>query len=150
MSEPSLGEAGGLLAGAIALAAAVGKGVQWLLQWGERRAERTASVREAKLARWHSELEERDRRIEGKEDGYLAKVERAMQSFQQQLDQRSAENQALRLAFELVAGALRERDPMNSALKRAEQLLATAFPLDPIIPPTMAAELGAIDVADRS
>jgi hypothetical protein len=149
MSDPgaSAGEVGGIFAGAVTLLATVGAGVRWLMLWGERRAMRSHESREAKMARWHSELEARERRIEGKEDDYLSKIEKQLIEIRRRDAEREEQLRTFRLAFELVAGALRVRDPSNIALRQAEQLLAKSFPLEPVIPLSMQVELGRIDAA---
>jgi hypothetical protein len=132
-------EAGGTVAaaGAGAILIGLGHGMKWLLGWGERRAESRA----AKLQLWHEELSEREKAFDVRVEGRLKTLEERDRL-------REAENMALRLAFELVASALRSIDPRNTALSRAEQMLQAAFPLAPIVPPDMTASLQVIAVED--
>jgi hypothetical protein len=92
-------------------------------------------------------------------DTQEAKVDREWQTIREELRsrlsvleeegrKRAEENIALRLAFEIVAGELRARDPGNHALHRAEQILAAGFPLIPKVPSDMAATLETIDRID--
>lgn len=118
--SPSPGEIGGIFAGIIALLATIGGGVRYLMNWTERRASR----RSAKLQLWHDELVRREATFEAKRAEFEARLEATVSELRK-------ENQALRLAFQLVAAPLRQRDPGNPALVRAEQLLVAAFPLDP-------------------
>lgn len=130
---PSAGEAGGIFAGIVAVLATVGAGLRWLFHWVERRA----SSRAAKLQAWHDELHSREVRIDEKQAALEARLEATV-------DDLRKENQALRLAFQLVATPLREADPCHPNLIRAEQLLNAAFPLDPNISEELAAMLAAI------
>lgn len=133
----SAGEAGGLFAGLMALLALFGGGIRWLAGWADRQAE----GRGAKLQAWHDELAAREAAWDGR-------VEARLKLLEQENVRRVEENNALRLAFELVAGALRAIDPVNTALSRAEQLLQTAFPLSPVIPKDMTATLRGVETRD--
>jgi len=132
----SLGEAGGIVAGSLALLAAVGKGFAWLLNWGDARAK----TRTAKLDAWHEELEARERKIEEKDRQYREHIET-------ELRQVKMENRALRRAFELVSEPLRRIDPDNAGLQQAHDLLSRAFPLDPRMPEDIALLTAQIDQA---
>lgn len=138
MADPgfSAGEAGGVFAGIVALLAALGKGVKWLLGFRERQA----VTRAAKLQAWHDELEARERRLEERQAEYQASIERKLKVFEGQ-------NMALRMAFEMVAAPLRALEPHNRELAQAEQLLRAAFPLDPDITPDFKGLLGRIEKA---
>ncbi|RDV06442.1 hypothetical protein DXH95_03170 [Sphingorhabdus pulchriflava] len=113
----SPGEAGGLFAGILATATLVGAGIKWL--WGEGKA--TALTRRQKLDTWHAELKEREAKIEADEAAFHARIE-------QRLNVLERESRVLGRAFELVAAALRVKDPKNQALAEAERLLIEAFP----------------------
>ncbi|SMF70491.1 hypothetical protein [Allosphingosinicella indica] len=135
MNDPlSAGEAGGIFAGVVALLALLGKGAQWLLNWNDARV----SSRSAKLDAWHAELERREERLDAEQKAYQDRLESRLKKLE-------GENQALRLAFELVAVPLRAIDPGNPKLAQAEELLRSAFPLVPQVPAEMRAALGAID-----
>ena len=54
----------------------------------------------------------------------------------------------MRVAFELVAAALRVIEPDNIALRQAEQIIAAAFPLEPQIPLDMTLALAVLDAGD--
>lgn len=132
---PTAGEITGIIAALAGALFGMGRGVQWLFTWGERRAESRAT----KLQLWHEELSAREATFD-------ARVEDRLKTLEGKDRLREAENMALRMAFELVASALRAIDPRNTALSRAEQLLQVAFPLAPIVPPDMTTSLQAIQV----
>lgn len=121
--DPSAGEVGGVFAGLVALLYAVGKGLAWLLDWEERRKE----TRQAKLDRWHRELAAREDKLERQQEEYQSRIEK-------QLDHLQRQQAALVGGYQLIAGALRLIDPSNPALRQADDLLRTAFPLDPLVP----------------
>lgn len=122
-----LNEAGGIFAGGVALLAAVGGGLRWLLNWSERRLESRA----VKLQRWHDELTLRETRLD-------AERENEIRDIRLQLEQVRGEHRALFQAYHLIAGALVKLDPSNPALRAASRLLSTAFKVDPGIPDDMA------------
>lgn len=126
-------EASGLLLGALAFWKMLGVAISWVASWAERRE----SARETKLEKWHAELEERERRIDDGQTAYTARLEKRMQGYEEREEKSNTRVQALRLAFEIVAGELRAKDPVNKGLTRAEQLLAIAFPLEPASPNDM-------------
>lgn len=139
MSEPvSAGEVGGIIAGGIAILAALGKGVQWLLGWFDKRE----VSRTVKLQKWHDELEAREQDLNSRIDGRLSSLEKRD-------EQRAAENLALRMVLAQVTGALKVKDPENPALKRAEQLLTASFPIDPMMPADFNAALTTIETNDK-
>lgn len=113
----SPGEAGGLFAGIVATATLVGAGIKWI--WGEAKA--TGLTRRQKLDAWHEELKEREAKIKADETEYHERIE-------QRLAVLERESRILGRAFELVAAALRVKDPKNQALAEAERLLTEAFP----------------------
>ena len=136
MNEPGVtpGEVGGIIAGCVGVLVAIGHGIRWLLNFRERQA----NSRQAKLQIWHDELQAREDKIDKKLADYQAKTEA-------RLEVALGQNRALRIAFELVAAPLRKIDPSNSNLAQAEQLLHAAFPLDPAVPPNIAALLSQIE-----
>lgn len=108
-------DAGWWLAGAIAVA----NGIRWLLGFVDRREKRRAERLDA----------EEDALDQGW-SAYRRRMEARLASLEQRDTERQRQNYALRLAFEHVAGALIRFDPANPALRRAEQLLEQAFPID--------------------
>jgi hypothetical protein len=137
MTQPSTGEWAGIAAAAVLVLGALGKAAQWLFGWADRRAE----GRGMKLQAWHDELAAR-------EAAWDDRVGARLDLLESENVRRVEENNALRLAFELVASALRAIDPLNTALSRAEQLLQTAFPLVPAIPKDMTATLRGVETRD--
>ncbi|HEX7856084.1 MAG TPA: hypothetical protein VF503_20580 [Sphingobium sp.] len=129
MSDPGVspGDVGGVLAGIVGAGIAVGKGVQWLLGFRERRADSRAR----KLQIWHDELDKREQDLEDRQTEYWMRIEADLSGVKADLAATKVQNGALRMAFELVAAPLRALDPHNPALGQAEQLLRAAFPLDP-------------------
>lgn len=142
MAEPTSGEWAGIAAAIVLVLTAVGQGGKWLFSWGERRTD----SRHHKLQAWHDELSEREAALDSRLEERLKKLEAANLAFTEKDERRAAESMALRMAFELVASALRAIDPRNTALSRAEQLLQVAFPLAPIVPPDMTTSLQTIHV----
>ncbi len=133
----SAGEVGGIIAGIVAALAALGKGIQWLVNWRDARAD----TRAAKLNRWYEELQGREAKIEERELEYRKTIE-------DRLTKLALENRVLRMAFELVSEPLHRIDPENANLAQARDLLAKAFPLDPLVPPEMGVLLGLIERGD--
>jgi uncharacterized protein HemX len=123
MPDPSAGEVGGVFAGVVALVVAFGHGIRWLLNWDDRRKE----TRQKKLDRWHRELEAREEKLERQQEEYQQRIERQLEHLQRQ-------QAALVGGYQLIAGALRIIDPNSPALRQADDLLRTAFPLDPLVP----------------
>lgn len=133
MPDPSAGEIGGMFAGVVALLVAVGKGVGWILGWDERRK----ATRYEKLEAWQRELEARERQVDDRQAEHYAKIEAELATFR-------AQNAALVGAYQLIVAALRLENPSSPALGQADELLKSAFPLDPIVPPPIAGLLGKI------
>lgn len=146
MSDPTLGEAGGLFAGCVALLIAFGHGIRWLLGYGDRRDQ----TRSGKLDAWHRELEARERRIEKQQRDYQDKIERRLRAVTSLAVQLHTEHSALRNAYQLIATALRSIDEQNPALRMADEMIRSAFPLDPKSPPDMMALLAEIEDADAA
>jgi len=111
------GEAGGVFAGAIAALGLAGAAIKWF--WGEAKA--AGLTRRQKLDRWHDELQAKQAKLEQDEAEYHARIEKRLNDLER-------ESRALSRAFELVAAALRIRDPKNAALAEAERLVGEAFP----------------------
>jgi hypothetical protein len=111
----------------VALLATIGAGFKWLLNWDDRRKR----TRHDKLEAWQRELERREKEVDDRQAEYYRKVET-------ELNKMRAQNAALVGAYQLIVAALRVESPTNPALGQADELLKTAFPLDPITPPAMA------------
>jgi len=105
-----VGAAGGLLTALVAVAVAIGKGIVWLLQWGDHNAE----AREAKLQAWEASLVERERamRIE---------IEEKLSSVEQEVT-------FLREVLSEVAGELHKHAPESPKLARAVRALGIHTP----------------------
>jgi hypothetical protein len=133
MADPSAGEVGGVFAGIVGLVVATGHGVRWWLGWTDRRA----ASRGAKLDAWQRQLDERETRIEAQQLEYWGRVER-------ELEQSRRERAALLGGYQLIATAMRVVDPDNDALRRADELIRSAFLLDPLLPADMLASARSI------
>lgn len=127
MPDPSAGEVGGVFAGVVALFALIGGGIKYLLGWDER----LKATRYEKLESWQRELERRERQIDDQQAEYYKKIEAELATFR-------AQNAALVGAYQLIVAALRMENPNSPALGQADELLKSAFPLDPIVPPPIA------------
>jgi hypothetical protein len=130
---PSVGDVGGVFAGVVAAMIALGHGLRWWLGWSDRRA----STRTAKLDAWQRELEGREQRLDGEQRAYWATV-------QAELETLRSEHAALLTAYQLLAAALTRHDPGNEALRQANDVLRSAFPLKPRVPVDMNETLGRI------
>lgn len=130
----SAGEAGGILAGAIALLIAVGHGIRWILGFRERRNDSLY----AKNLKWEERLAEREAGIERDQLAHFSRIEARLTRTELQVE-------AALGAYHLLAGEMRRNDPGNAVLKMAEELLKEAFRLDPVTPVDMKAQLGKLD-----
>ena len=128
-SGVSPGEAGGVIAGAIAILAALGKGMAWLLNWQGARAD----ARAARLKVWEESLDRREREHREKTEGRLKAMESKV----------SAVSAAL---FEAI-GELQRLDPASPVLAKARQVLQAEFPVDPELSDEMKALLRRLDGA---
>lgn len=128
------GEAGGIIAGAVAVLYALGRGTAWLLNWRDARAQSRA----AKLQAWHDELAKKEQDQDERDRRYQQHIET-------QLRRQSIEIRVLRRAFELVAEPLRRLEPDNPKLAQAQAMLDRAFPLDAGLPIDMGMLLSMID-----
>ncbi|MEA3053568.1 MAG: hypothetical protein QOG72_2471 [Sphingomonadales bacterium] len=135
----SAGEIGGIFAGAIALLATLGHGIKWLL--GFTSAQQTG--RQLKLDQWHRELTDRENKIEAEEVAYRVRIEGRL------IELEGEQGKLLAICHQLAA-AVRTLDPGSSALRPYDEMLRSAFRIDPSLPPEMIAELHEIDRADGS
>lgn len=122
----------GVVGGVVTALGMIGAAIRWLFLWGDKRTER--------LAREEDELDE-------SWSAYRKRLEARLERAEKREEARDKQVTALRLAFELVAGELRRVAPLSGALRRAEQILAAAFPLEPIVPPEMGEALQKIEDA---
>ncbi len=123
MPDPTLGEAGGIFAGIVALLATIGGGFKWMLGWRDRREESRAE----KLAAWEARLEARD-------TDYQASIEKRLRALVKWAVRMQTNYSALWNGYQHLATELRHKEPGNSALARAEEMIRLAMPLDPHIP----------------
>lgn len=102
----------GAIGGAVTLLSAIGTGFWRLITRADRQTAR----------------------LEKKEAALVAKLEERIATLEKRDEIRAAENVALRIAFEIVSNIVRRDNPSDPDLKRAEAILAQAFPLDPTVP----------------
>lgn len=145
-ASSAAGEAGGIIAGSVALLYALGRGAAWLLNWKEARAQSRA----AKLQAWHDELAAREAKQDERDVKYQLHIEGELSRQGAQLRRATLEIRVLRTAFELVAEPLRRLEPDNPSLMRANEMLLRAFPLDPALPADLAALTAMIDHIEPS
>ena len=107
---------------------ALGHGLRWWLGWTDRRA----ATRSAKLDAWQRQLEAREDRFTATQVDHWQRVE-------SELNQLRSQHAALLGGYQMLAAALRLNDPINPALRQADELLKAAFPLDPLVPSDMRA-----------
>lgn len=123
MADPTVGEVGGVFAGVVALLVAVGHAMRWWLGWTDRRA----ASRAAKLDAWQRQLDEREARLDQQQQDHWAEIGRELEVLRR-------EHAALLGGYQLIAAELRLVKPDSDALRRADELLRSAFLLDPLLP----------------
>lgn len=131
------GEAGGTLAGIVALLALFGGGLKWLFGFIASRNDVTVSSRTAKLEAWHQELNEREADFEARQKEYHERIE-------MRLTQVEAANRVLLRAVEMLSASLRVIKPDDAVLAQVTTMLETAFPVDMTLPEGMRSQLAAI------
>lgn len=139
----SAGEIGGIFAGGVALLATLGHGIKWLLGFTSSQQARRSS----KLQQWHDELDARERKIDEEQEAYRRGIEQDLTDLREWKRKVEVEQTALKTGYHLLASALRTIDPNNQALRMADELLRSAFKVDPMTPPDMLDQLTAIDRA---
>jgi hypothetical protein len=137
MADPSAGEVGGVFAGLVGLLVAIGHGMRWWLGWTDRRA----ASRAAKLEQWQRELNAREERFEEHQEAHWRHIE-------EHLGKLRREHAALLGGYQLIAAALRMVDPHSDALRRADELLRSAFLVEPLSPPDMVETMRGIRRSD--
>lgn len=145
MSDLSAGEVGGVFAGAIALLAAVGKAIAWVLDWQGARDKAKAQRLEA----WEASLDRRER-------DYREDIERDLEQLRAQSAAQAAELARMReqqaaIGFSLleVTLELRANVPASPALVRIGAVLRRVFQPEHGIPPEVGELLRALDDADQ-
>ncbi|RYG90104.1 MAG: hypothetical protein EON59_00555 [Alphaproteobacteria bacterium] len=110
----------------VATAAGAGGGIgavllagRYLINWFTGRIDRRQEA-----------LDAQDSKIDLEWQQLREELKAANLEMKRRVDQIEQQNNALRYAFQHVAGALVKVDPTNPALARAEHVLAQAFPLD--------------------
>ena len=129
MSDVSAGEVGGIVAGVLAVAAALGKAAQWV--WASYRD--AGASRSAKLDRWHDELTQREHALKAEMDRQLSE----MRVVQEELE-------AHRIAIHVLVAKVARDDPHVPELRQVADVLGAAFPLHMEVPADMAAVLGRV------
>lgn len=112
MDNFSTGEAGGIIAGGLAMLATIGGAIRWLLGFQDRRKERW----DQKLLRWEQTLQQRERAIQEHMEKRLTVAEEKV----------SVLGMAL---FELI-GEVQIIEPANPVLVRVKVMLGKAYPTD--------------------
>ena len=133
MSDVSAGEVGGIVAGVLAVAAALGKAAQWV--WASYRD--AGASRSAKLDRWHDELTQREHALKAAIDQQLTQI-RVIQAEQ------GKELEAHRIAIHVLVAKVARDDPHAPELRQVADVLGAAFPLHMEVPADMAAVLGRV------
>lgn len=116
MDNFSAGEVGGIFAGAIALIAAVGKGLAWLLNWqGER-----SDAKAARLRAWEDSLDRREKEAR-------AAMELRFRGLEVAVIKLRRRTWAMRECLQEVTTELRVHAPDSAAADRAESMLRSAW-----------------------
>lgn len=136
MEDWEAGDWGGLFAGFVAGAAALSKGLAWLLNWNEARS----SGREARLVSWEVNLVARER-------AYREEIEGQLSAARIDLARLEAEVEQLRAVLFDVTTDLHRHAPVSPALSRAVRLLGMAYPIDPATPADLTALAAQVDAA---
>lgn len=142
MSDLNAGEVGGVLAGAIAILAAVGKALAWLLNWQGARRE----GKEERLRVWEASLDRR-------EHDYREDIEKDLDELRAEAatlrgDVARTRTQQAAIGFLLleVTLELRAHVPGSPALVRIAAVLRRVYPPEHGIPPEMAELLRALEI----
>ncbi|WP_342248597.1 hypothetical protein [Sphingomonas sp. OTU376] len=140
----SAGEVGGIIAGAIALLAALGKGVAWALNWKDARA----NSRSAKLQAWHDELTAREAKLDAEIASRLSRIEEAHASLVKNHLDVLIRFERQRNAYRVLAAELIQVAPHSAALIQASMILEEPLPV-PSMPgvPELLSEIDAADGA---
>lgn len=123
-----------MFAGVVAALAALGKALAWLLNWQGARSDRKAD----RLRVWEESLDRRDKEYRQQLEHDLEELRAAHQANANEITGLRNRFRALRgAALELVV-EVRLIKPDSPALKRADAMLRTIFPLDSALPEDLA------------
>lgn len=142
MSELSAGEVGGVLAGALAALAAVGKGLAWLLNWNDTRRQ----DKEGRLAAWERSLVDREKAYREEIEARLDQVQEDLAAAKVLAEELTRNVSTLVIAVGDLASELESHAPHALSLLRARTLLET-LKLTPV-PPGLATLARKIDAAN--
>lgn len=140
----SAGEVGGIIAGAIALLAAMGKGAAWVLNWKDARA----NSRSAKLQVWHDELTAREAKLDAEIASRLQRIEEKYERLEQNHFDVLLRCERHRNAYRVLAAELIQVAPHSAALIQASMILEEPLPVPSM--PGAPELLGEIDAADAA
>ena len=124
MDSFSAGEAGGVFAGAVALLGLIGGGIKWFFMG-----------RDARLKAWETSLDKREREHRSKLEIRLTTLETRLAT-------------VVGMVFRLT-GELHRIEPGNAVLGEVSHTLHQIYPLDPAVPPDLAALAGKLDGGRR-
>lgn len=119
----SAGEIGGVVAGLVALLAALGKGAQWIFNWKGARED----ARAARLKAWEDSLDRREKAHREETEQELAEFRAEVGVQGRQISETLALLNITRTALELVTARLRQVAPDSPELEHAEALLRPSF-----------------------
>ena len=119
MDQMSAGEVGGVLAGALALLAALGKALAWLLNWDGARK----NDREGRLAAWEKSLVEREKDYRAEIEGRLDQVQKDLAEAKVLAEVLNRNVSTLVIAVGDLASELEAHAPQALSLIRARKLL---------------------------
>ncbi|NYT43096.1 hypothetical protein HZY97_20140 [Sphingomonas sp. R-74633] len=137
----SAGEVGGIIAGAIAILAALGKGAAWLLNWKDARA----NSRSAKLQVWHDELTSREAKLDAEIASRLTRIEEKYERLEQHHFDVLIRFERQRNAYRVLAAEVIAVAPHSAALIQAQMILEEAMPV-----PSMAGGAQLLDDIDTA
>lgn len=124
----SAGEIGGIFAGLVALLAAIGKGAAWALNWNDARQ----NSRSAKLEAWHSELADREAKLDAEIADRLARVERDHLMLTKNHTELLLRFERYRSAYSVLATELVRVGTGSEALEQARLLISEPLPVPSI------------------
>lgn len=119
MDNLSAGEVGGIMAGALAVLAAMGKGLAWLLNWDGARK----NDREARLAAWEQSLVNREKGYREEIEQRLDQVQHDLAEAKQLAEELNRNVSTLVIAVGDLAAELEAHAPQALSLIRARKLL---------------------------
>ncbi|MBD3732517.1 MAG: hypothetical protein IE934_07370 [Sphingopyxis sp.] len=143
MADESMGAGAisGMIGGVLSLLTLLGGGIAFLMKRGDV----SKASREAKLDKWYLELKAEQAEVNRQREDYVEQLITRLEALERKDSARDIQMRALRVAFELVQAALRERDPNHNALGLADEMLKQAFPVHPATPADMVRQLVSIE-----